>query len=70
MYDVTPAMSTAADVNNMNDEVSLADWSWLTASLTMNIFQIVTPFDEPFASLEILQRTLRDHAIFTGVLRI
>jgi hypothetical protein len=33
--------------------------------LTANIFQSVTPFDEPFASLEILRRALRDHAIFT-----
>jgi hypothetical protein len=45
--------------------VFLADWSWLTASLTVNIFQTVTPFEESFDSLEILRRALRDHAIFT-----
>jgi hypothetical protein len=53
------------DVSSMNNDVSPADWSWLTVSLTTNIFQTVTLFDEPFAPLEILQRALRDHAIFT-----
>jgi hypothetical protein len=59
---------SAADISSTNDDVSPADWSWLTASLTTNIFQTVTPFDEPFAPLESLQRALRDHAIFTRVL--
>jgi hypothetical protein len=43
---------------------SPANWSWLTASLTANIFQSVTLFDEFFASLEILRHALHDHAIF------
>jgi hypothetical protein len=29
-----------------------ADWARLTKTLTMNIFQSVTPFDDPFFSLE------------------
>ena len=57
-------MSTI-DVNIMDDDVSPADWPYLTATLTVNIFQTVTLFYEPFALLEILKRTLWDHAIFT-----
>jgi hypothetical protein len=37
-----------------DDDVSPADWPCLTATLTVNIFQTVTLFDESFASLEIL----------------
>jgi hypothetical protein len=37
----------------------------LTATLTTNIFQTVTLFDKSFAPLEILQRTLHDHFVFT-----
>jgi hypothetical protein len=42
------------DVNSMDDDVSPTDWPCLTATLTVNIFQTVTPFDESFALLEIL----------------
>jgi hypothetical protein len=41
----------AVDVSNTDDDVSLVDWS---SSLTVNIFQTVTLFDEPFSPLEIL----------------
>jgi hypothetical protein len=49
----------------MDVDVSHAVWSWLIASLTMNIFQTITPFYELLAPLEILQRTLRNHVILT-----
>jgi hypothetical protein len=55
---------SAVDVNSTDDDVSPIDWSWLTTSFTVNIFETVTPFDEPFILLEILRRALRDHAIF------
>jgi hypothetical protein len=42
-----------------------ANWPYLTATLTMNIFKIVTLFDESFASLESLRHTIHDHVIFT-----
>jgi hypothetical protein len=58
-------MSVVDIMQHTDDDVSPADWSWLTASLTVNIFQTITPFDEPFAPLEILRHALRDHAIFT-----
>jgi hypothetical protein len=61
---MSPSMSVA-DINSTENEVSPANWSWLTASLTMNIFQTITSFDESFVPLEILRRALRDHAIFT-----
>jgi hypothetical protein len=57
-------MSTA-NINNMDDDVAHVDLPCLTTILTVNIFQSVTLFDEPFVSLEILQCTLQDHAIFT-----
>jgi hypothetical protein len=41
------------------------DFPCLTETLTTNIFQTVTLFDEPFVSLEILRCTLHDHAVFT-----
>jgi hypothetical protein len=56
---------SAADVSSTDDDVPPADWPCLTATLTVNIFQTVTLFDEPFAPLEILRRALHDHAIFT-----
>jgi hypothetical protein len=45
-----------------------ADWPFLTATLTMNIFQTLNLFDESFAPLESLRRALHDHAIFTEFL--
>jgi hypothetical protein len=58
-----PAMSFV-DVSSTDNKVSHVYWSWLTASLTMNIFQIITLFDDSFALLEILRCAIRDRAIF------
>jgi hypothetical protein len=57
------AMS-AADINNTDDDVAPVDLPCLTTTLTTNISQSVTLFDESFVPLEILRCTLRDHAIF------
>jgi hypothetical protein len=43
----------------------VANLPCLIATLTANIFQTVTLFDEPFVPLKILQHALHDHAIFT-----
>ena len=56
---------SAADVSNTDDDVAPVDFPYLTTTLTVNIFQFITLLDDPFASLEILQCPLRDHAIFT-----
>jgi hypothetical protein len=56
---------STVDVSSTDDEVSPADFSWLTTYLTVNIFQTITLFDELFAPLEILRHALRDHVIFT-----
>jgi hypothetical protein len=52
-------------VNSTDVDVSPTNWSLLTASLTTNIFQTVTLFDEPFASLKSLRCALRGHVVFT-----
>jgi hypothetical protein len=56
-------MSTV-DISRKDDDVALVDLPYLTTTLTMNIFQSITLFEESFASLEILRRTLHYHAIF------
>jgi hypothetical protein len=58
-----PAMS-ATNISSTDDDVAPIDFPYLTATLTVNIFQSVTLFDELFASLEILRHALHDHAIF------
>jgi hypothetical protein len=40
--------------SSTDDDVAPVDLPCLTTTLTVNIFQTVTLFDEPFASLEIL----------------
>lgn len=55
---------SATDVNNMDDDVAPIDLPCLTTTLTMNIFESVTLFDESFVPLESLQHALHDHAIF------
>jgi hypothetical protein len=42
------------DVSSTDDDVAPVDLPCLTATLTANIFQSITPFDDPFVSLEIL----------------
>jgi hypothetical protein len=54
-----------ADVSSTDDDVAPVDLPCLTTTLTVNIFQSVTLFDESFVSLEILRCALHDHAIFT-----
>jgi hypothetical protein len=54
-----------ADISIPDDDVALVDFPCLTATLTVNIFQYVTPFDKPFAPLEILRHTLHDRVIST-----
>jgi hypothetical protein len=54
-----------ADVSSTDDDVAPVDLPCLTTTLTVNIFQSVTLFDESFAPLEILRHALHDHAIFT-----
>ena len=61
---------SAADMSCMNDNEAPVDLPYLTATLTVNIFQFVTLFDESFASLEILRRALQGHAIFTKFLEL
>jgi hypothetical protein len=56
---------SVAEVNSMDDDVAHVDLPYLTTTLIVNIFQSVTLFDDMFSPLEILQRTLHDHAIFT-----
>jgi hypothetical protein len=56
---------SVADVNNIDDDVAPIDLPCLTTTLTANIFQTVTPFDDTFASLEILRCDIRDHVVFT-----
>jgi hypothetical protein len=43
-----------SDVSSTDDDVAPVDLPCLTTTLTVNIFQTVTLFDESFASLEIL----------------
>jgi hypothetical protein len=50
--------------------VAPVDLPCLTMTLTANIFQSITSFDEPFVPLEILRHTLHDHAIFTEFLEL
>jgi hypothetical protein len=57
-----PSMS-AVDVRSTDDDVAPIDLPYLTATLTVNIFQSVTPFDETFTPLENLRRSLNDHVI-------
>jgi hypothetical protein len=45
---------SAAEINSMDDDVDLVDLPCLTTTLTVNLFQNVTLFDESFVSLEIL----------------
>jgi hypothetical protein len=54
-----------ADVNNTDDDVSPTYWPCLTITLTLNIFQTVTLFDDSFALLEILRCALHDHVVLT-----
>jgi hypothetical protein len=58
------------DVSSMDYDVSPANWPCLIATLTEDIFQTVTPFDNPFAPLEILRHALCDHVVLTKFLEI
>ena len=54
-----------ADINSTDDDMSPSNWPYLTTTLTADIFQTITLFDDSFVSLESLRRALHDHAIFT-----
>jgi hypothetical protein len=54
----------------MDDDVAPVDLPYLTATLTVNIFQYVTLFENSFVLLEILQCSLHDHAISSEFLEI
>jgi hypothetical protein len=45
---------SSIDINYIDDYVALVDLPCLTTTLTVNIFQSVTLFDELFVLLEIL----------------
>jgi hypothetical protein len=56
---------SVVDVSSTDDDVAPVDLPYLTATLTANIYQSVTLFDESFAPLEILRHSLHDHTIST-----